>query len=119
MPNAQNTNRPYNHCSPTHSQQALGLGALIVLCSGLLAGSTATAQPRLHPLTVGGCYCGNAARVAVLGNYAYLVEYGAGLQVIDVSNPITSVQVGGYKTSGQAVGVAVAGKYAYVAANDA
>jgi hypothetical protein len=37
------------------------------------------------------------------------------LQVIDVSNPANPVDVGGYVTSGQANGVAVAGNYAYVA----
>jgi len=62
--------------------------------------------------------------VTVSGRYAYVaveaglwegVDYEAGLQVIDVSNPTNCVRVGGYDTSGLAVGVAVSGNYAYVA----
>jgi hypothetical protein len=36
----------------------------------------------------------------------------AGLQVIDVSNPNNPQRVGGYDTSGYALGVAVSGNYA-------
>jgi hypothetical protein len=53
--------------------------------------------------------------VAVSGNYAYVADYDAGLQVIDVSNPGNCVRVGGYDTSGNAIGVVVSGNYAYVA----
>ena len=38
--------------------------------------------------------------VAVSGNYAYVADGDAGLQVIDVSNPANCVRVGGYATSG-------------------
>ena len=40
--------------------------------------------------------------MAVAGNYAYVAD-GAGLQVIDVSNPANPVRVGGYDTSGYAL----------------
>ena len=53
--------------------------------------------------------------VAVSGNYAYVAAKNAGLQVIDVSNPANPQRVGGYDTSGSALGVAVSGNYAYVA----
>jgi hypothetical protein len=53
--------------------------------------------------------------VAVSGNYAYVADDTAGLQVIDVSNPANPQWVGGYDTSGNAFGVAVSGNYAYVA----
>ena len=56
-----------------------------------------------------------ALGVAVSGNYAYVADWDAGLQVIDVSNPTNCVRVGGYDTSGLARGVAVSGNYAYVA----
>jgi hypothetical protein len=53
--------------------------------------------------------------VAVSGNYAYVADGSAGLQVIDVSNPTNYVNVGGYNTSGTTYGVAVSGNYAYLA----
>ena len=58
---------------------------------------------------------GPAYGVAVSGNYAYVADLTAGLQVIDVSNPANPQRVGGYDTSGSALGVAVSGNYAYVA----
>ena len=45
---------------------------------------------------------GLAYGVALSGNYAYLADASAGLQVIDVSNPANSQRVGGYDTSGYA-----------------
>ncbi len=56
-----------------------------------------------------------AAGVAVSGNYAYVADGAAGLQVIDVSYPPNPRRVGGYDTIGSARGVAVRGTYAYVA----
>ena len=53
--------------------------------------------------------------MAVAGNYAYVADEVAGLQVIDISNPANPQRVGGYDTAGGAAGVAVAGNYAYVA----
>jgi uncharacterized delta-60 repeat protein len=53
--------------------------------------------------------------VAVSGMYAYLASGGAGLQVVDISNPTNSVRVGGCDTPGYARGVAVSGNYAYIA----
>jgi hypothetical protein len=57
--------------------------------------------------------------VAVSGHYAYVADGGAGLQVIDVSDPANPRRVGGYDTPGYAGGVAVSGHYAYVADGDA
>ena len=56
--------------------------------------------------------------VAVCGNYAYVADGSAGLQVIGISNPASPTRVGGYDTSGSACGVAVSGSYAYVADGD-
>ena len=58
---------------------------------------------------------GQANGVAVSGNYAYVANSGAGLQVINVSAPAQPQRVGGYNTSGHAWSVAVSEHYAYVA----
>ena len=71
-----------------------------------------------NPVLIGqwpGLPRGSALSVALSGNYAYVADSGAGLQVIDVSNPANPVRVGGYDTSGYAQDVAVSGNYAYVA----
>ncbi len=52
----------------------------------------------------------------VEGNYAWVADGDAGLQVIDVGNPANPVRVGGYDTPGQAHGVVLGGdNYAFVA----
>jgi hypothetical protein len=43
---------------------------------------------------------GGALGVAVSGNYAYVADGAAGLQVIDVSNPASPQWLGGYDTAG-------------------
>jgi hypothetical protein len=53
--------------------------------------------------------------VAVSGNYAYIADGPAGLQVIDISYPRNPVRVGGYDTAGFAYGVTVRSNHAYVA----
>jgi hypothetical protein len=53
--------------------------------------------------------------VAVSGNFVYVADGSAGLQVIDVSNPTNCVRVGGYDTGGDAMDVALSGNLAYVA----
>jgi formylglycine-generating enzyme required for sulfatase activity len=70
----------------------------------------------MDPVRVGGYdTAGNAYGVAVAGNYAYVADYAAGLQVIDIGTPANPQRVGGYDTVGWALGVAVSGNYAYVA----
>ena len=64
-----------------------------------------------------GSGCANG--VAVSGSYAFVADGVSGLQVVDISNPTNSVQVGRLGTSGYALGVAVNGNYAYVADSDA
>ncbi|CCI16601.1 hypothetical protein MICAF_2090001 [Microcystis aeruginosa PCC 9807] len=51
----------------------------------------------------------------IVGNYAYVADGGAGLQIIDISNPTIPIFKGNYDTSGGAEDVQVMGKYAYVA----
>jgi hypothetical protein len=54
--------------------------------------------------------------VAVAGNYyAYVADWGAGLRIINISNPANPTEAGFYDTPGIAHGVSVAGNYAYVA----
>src|SRR5687768_16021641 len=52
---------------------------------------------------------GPARAVAVVGNYAYVAAGAGGLHVIDISSPAKPQRVGGYATSGEAIGVAVTG----------
>jgi len=86
---------------------------LIVLFSIPLAGRVIGME--LDPVRVGSYdTSGSALGVALSGNYAYVADGAAGLQVIDVSNPASPQRVGGYNTSGFALGVAVSGNYAYL-----
>ena len=50
-----------------------------------------------------------------MGNLAYVADEEAALQIIDVSNPASPVQVGGFDTRGSPHGVQVVGSLAYVA----
>ena len=69
---------------------------------------------------VGGIETGGyASGLQVVGNYAYLGDGEAGLQVIDVSQPAKPIWVGGIDTAGYARGIQVIGHYAYVADGDA
>ncbi len=53
--------------------------------------------------------------VFVSGSYAYVADGTSGLQIIDVSNPVSPALAGSYDTPGYAHGVSVSGSYAYVA----
>jgi hypothetical protein len=70
--------------------------------------------PPAGPLWIGGCdTSGSAERVAVSGDYAYVVDGAGGMQVISVSDPTTPVIVGQY--AGSAVNsVAVQGTRAFL-----
>ncbi|MBN2357642.1 hypothetical protein JXO59_16120 [candidate division KSB1 bacterium] len=50
--------------------------------------------------------------VALSGHYAYVAVYGAGLRVIDVSDPAAPIEVGFFDTVGYVCGIAVSGHYA-------
>ncbi len=53
----------------------------------------------------------------VSGTYAYLADYGGGLQIINIFDPLSPVSKGNWiaPTGSNAYGVAVSGSYAYVA----
>ena len=55
----------------------------------------------------------------MVGKYAYVADSGAGLQILDVSDPTHCARVGGYDTDGTATAVTVVGNRAYVADWDA
>jgi hypothetical protein len=77
------------------------------------------------PLRVGGyATAGSPSGLTVSGLHVYITDYGnwdgvrfagAGLEVIDISNPANPRHVGGYDTVGQATALAVSGDHAYVA----
>jgi parallel beta-helix repeat protein len=53
--------------------------------------------------------------VAVSGNLAYVAAGGAGLRIVDVSNPSHPTEIGAWDSRGYAEGVAVAGNVAFLA----
>ena len=74
--------------------------ALLAICFVAGVAPTYAAPASLQPLLQGKWpSSGNARGVTVSGNYAYVADLFAGLQVIDVSNPTNCVRVGGYDTS--------------------
>ena len=71
---------------------------------------------RSSPMLLGGYdTAGNARGVALAGDIAYVADYQAGLQILDVSDPAAPVRLGGYDTAGNALIVDVSGNLAYVA----
>ena len=53
--------------------------------------------------------------VHVIGSHAFLAAGGAGLLVVDISNPAAPLEVGSYDTGDVARDVVVKGDHAYVA----
>jgi len=53
--------------------------------------------------------------VAVSGNFAYVAAGGAGLRVVNISDPTHPTEVGAWASRGYAEGVAVAGNVAFLA----
>lgn len=58
---------------------------------------------------------GNPHDLVVIGDYAYLGDWGAGMSVIDISNPLLPESVSNYNTLGLANSVFIAGNLALVA----
>lgn len=58
---------------------------------------------------------GSAQSVTVSGNRAYVADFSAGMEIIDVSDPSNPVLLGQYDSPGYAWGVAIAGNFAYLA----
>jgi hypothetical protein len=83
---------------------------------------TATGELRLPFQTMSiigtGDTPGSSGGIAVSGDHAYIGDYSAGLQVLDISDPSTPVIVGSYNTPGVASGVAISGNHVYVADYD-
>lgn len=53
--------------------------------------------------------------VTISGNYAYVGDYGAGLKIYDITNPLSATLVATVDTDGAAHGIAVSGNYIHVA----
>jgi hypothetical protein len=60
-------------------------------------------------------YSSSTIDIQVVGNYAYVTNYGSGLNILDISNPTTPTLKGNYNTGAGITGVQVVGNYAYVA----
>jgi hypothetical protein len=80
---------------------------------------TVAAKLKLYPFvpTIVGTYNtpGTAYGVTVSGDYAFVADYGSGLQVINIKNPASPTLAGTCDTPGNARSVAVSGDYAFVA----
>ncbi len=75
---------------------------------------TTAGEVRLYPLPTiaGSCPTpGFAYSVATAGNYAFVADYSAGLQVIDISDPTSPVPAGSLDTPGIAQDIAITGDY--------
>ena len=57
----------------------------------------------------------SANEITLAGQYAYVVTGEDGIRIIDVSNPASPQEIGGFNTPGKAREVAIAGHYAFVA----
>lgn len=57
---------------------------------------------------------GEAQKVKVVGNYAYIASRQGGFHIVDISNPAAPVWKGGYDTTGYATTVDVSGNLAVV-----
>ena len=98
----------------------LAVTGLVLNATLALAGDV----PRLTPIPPGitGKWPeftpGGALAIKVEGNYAYVADGEAGLQVIAATNPAAPVLVGTFPTGGTAVGVTVSNNRVYVATSE-
>lgn len=84
---------------------------------GLLITTAASAHPpSMPPTLVSKVYFdGEGMGVCVSGNYAYLADGIAGIQIINISTPSSPSNIGNYNTPDFARSVVINGDYAYVA----
>ncbi|MGD8628514.1 MAG: hypothetical protein PVH52_05495, partial [bacterium] len=79
---------------------------------------TSAGDIRLHPFqfSLAGNYDtpGNASKVDISGDYAYVADYSS-LQIIDISDPTIPVFASSYDPPGLTEDVIISGDYAYVA----
>jgi hypothetical protein len=93
------------------------ISLLLTLLAVLACASTILAQDSLNVTqrTMVTLSWGEASRVAIQGNYAYIASGKTGLRILDISDPDDPAEIGYCDTPGEANGVAVSGNYAYVA----
>src|SRR2546423_8655507 len=92
----------------------------ILAFATILACSAGHAQPHIKPAQPGiwsGFPSGHARSVRVSGDYAYLGLGRDSLAVIDISHPARPTPTGSTAGAGPALGLDLAGNYAYVAAS--
>jgi len=82
---------------------------LLFIASGLYAVDSLNVRLTGHIDTPGATW-----GVHVVGDYAYVADDYAGLQIIDISTPSAPSLTGTYDTGDNAYGVYVSGSYAYV-----
>jgi len=88
-----------------------------ILALAAMFACSATGQPRIKPAQPGvwpGLSQPEVLAVRVLGNYAYLLDGQAGLEIIDVSVPANPVHVGNYNAGQRLSGFELAGTKAVV-----
>ena len=71
------------------------------------------------PQTLSGVPAGRAEQMAVDGAFGYVADGNAGLQILDVSDPLHPVPLARLPLPGYAVKIVVEGGYAYVAVGEA
>lgn len=112
--------------SPGYAEGVAVAGNTVYLADGPYGLRVVDVSDPAHPTPVGSAYDMNYAfEVAVTDpsglrdpkglTFAYIAAAGAGLLVVDVSNPAHPLEVGMLDTPGYAYGVAVSGTLAYIA----
>jgi len=105
---------PYlSHVTMDSGQMLCYLGStpLWLLDSDLTGSVTITDNPLIGALDTPG----EAWDIAVSNGYAYVADRGAGLRIVDVSEPAAPFEVGNFDTPGDTYAVAIDGNYAYIA----
>src|SRR5436853_287993 len=101
---------------------ARGARATAILILAIILSHFPSAQSAQLEVTLTGQWtnASPAARdIVVAGRYAYLAESGAGIQIVNVSNPIKPETAGRLSTSDGSWGVAISSNRLYVAVGPA
>jgi hypothetical protein len=72
----------------------------------------------VHPVLRNGVSCGDARDVAVVGDLAYVADFGGNLRVVDITDPTAASIVSTTPVTGNPRGITIRGHMAYVAADD-
>jgi len=90
--------------------------AVITVRNGAFSATSSVTVESFAPRALGWVSVpGFANAVALAGDYAYVAAGAAGIQVVDISNPMSPAVVGALDMPGNANDIAVSGDWAYVA----